>query len=103
MNATWDIARKEITDALRNKLFLIILGMLLILTVVSVVLGAYQVRVTAENYNKSIEFLKSLGKGDLPPMPNLNPISASKNFVNYIGMLGALPLMYYYTMQVISQ
>ncbi|HEY5587221.1 MAG TPA: ABC transporter permease subunit [Ruminiclostridium sp.] len=93
MNATWNIARKEITDALRNKLFLTILGMLLTLTVVSVVLGAYQVRMTVDNYNNSINFLKSLGKADLPPMPNLNPISASKGFVNYIGMLGALLAM----------
>ena len=93
MSATWNIARKEITDALRNKLFLIILGMLLTLTVVSVVLGAYQVGAAVDNYNSSIEFLKSLGKADLPPMPNLNPISASKGFVSYIGMLGALLAM----------
>src|SRR5665648_496225 len=93
MNATWIIARKEITDALKNKLFMIILGMLLILTVVSVVLGAYQVRVALDNYTNAIEFLKSLGKTELPPMPNLNPISASKGFVNYIGMLGALLAM----------
>ena len=90
MSATWNIAWKEITDALKNKLFLVILGMLLTLTVVSVVLGSYQVRAAVENYNNSIEFLKSLGKTDFPPMPNLNPISASKGFVNYIGMLGAL-------------
>lgn len=77
----------------RNKLFLIILGMLLVLTVVSVVLGAYQVRAEVDNYNTSIEFLKSLGKADLPSMPNLNPITVSKGFVNIIGMLGALLAM----------
>lgn len=43
-----------------------------------------------DNYNSSISFLQSLGKAELPPMPNLNPISASKGFVNYIGMVGAL-------------
>jgi len=93
MKVTWTIARKEITDALKNKLFLIILGMLLTLTVVSVVLGAYQVRLSVDNYNTSIEFLKSIGKTEFPPMPNLNPIAASKGFVNYIGMLGALLAM----------
>ena len=93
MNATWTIARKEITDALKNKLFLIILGMLLILTVVSVVLGAYQVRVSVDNYTNAVGFLKSLGKTELPAMPSLNPLSASKGFVNYIGMLGALLAM----------
>lgn len=85
-----EIAKKEIKDALKNKLFLIILGMLLILTIVSIVLGSYQVRIALNNYNSSISFLKSLGKTNLPPMPNLNPISASKGFVNFTGMLGAL-------------
>lgn len=85
-----EIAKKEIRDVFRNKLFLATLVMLLVLTIVSIVLGSYQVKVSLDNYNNSISFLKSLGKAELPPMPNLNPISASKGFVNYIGMVGAL-------------
>lgn len=85
-----EIAKKEIRDAFRNKLFLSILVMLLVLTVVSIVLGSYQVKIAMDNYNNSISFLKSLGKAELPPLPNLNPLSASKGFVNYIGMVGAL-------------
>lgn len=85
-----EIAKKEIRDVFRNKLFLAILVMLLVLTIVSIVLGSYQVKISLDNYNNSISFLKSLGKAELPPMPNLNPISASKGFVNYIGMVGAL-------------
>jgi ABC-2 type transport system permease protein len=84
------VIKKEISDALKNKLFLIILGMLFLLTIVSVVLGAYQVRVNLDSYNQSVSFLKSLGKTNLPAAPNLNPLSASKSFVNYIGLLGAL-------------
>lgn len=90
MNPMLVVAKKEITDALKNKLFLSILTMLLLLTVVSVVLGVYQVKVNLDSYNQSIEFLKSLGKTEFPPAPNLNPLSASKSFVNYIGLLGAL-------------
>lgn len=93
MNATMKIARKEITDALRNKLFLITLGLLLVLTVVSIVLGALQVRASMADYNNSIEFLKSMGKTEFPPKPNLNPLAASKGFVNYLGMIGALLAM----------
>lgn len=85
-----EIAKKEIKDALKNKLFIGILVILLILTVVSIVLGSFQVKIAMDNYNNSIQFLQSLGKTSLPPMPNLNPISASKGFVNYIGMVGAL-------------
>lgn len=90
MNTTWVVAKKEILDARRNKLFIIILAMLLLLTLVSIVLSAYQVRISVDEYNKSIEFLKSLGKTTFPDQPNLNPLAASKSFVNYIGMLGAL-------------
>lgn len=93
MNPMSVVSKKEITDAFRNKLFLSILAMLLLLTVVSVVLGSYQVKVNLDSYNQSVEFLKSLGKVDLPQAPNLNPLSASKSFVNYIGLLGALLAM----------
>lgn len=85
-----EIAKKEIRDAFRNKLFLSILVLLLVLTIVSIILGSFQVKIAMDNYNSSISFLQSLGKAELPPMPNLNPISASKGFVNYIGMVGAL-------------
>ena len=60
------IAKKEITDAFKNKLFIITLVMLMLLTIVSIILGAYQVRVQVEEYNSSVAFLKSLGKTDLP-------------------------------------
>lgn len=93
MNATMKIARKEITDALRNKLFLITLGLLLLLAIVSIILGALQVRASMADYNNSIEFLKSMGKTEFPPKPNLNPLAASKGFVNYLGMIGALLAM----------
>ncbi len=93
MAALLTIAKKEITDVFKNKFYMIILAMLIGLTVVSIILGAYQVRVSVEEYNQSIAFLKSLGKTELPAMPNLNPIASSKSFVNYIGMLGALIAM----------
>lgn len=84
------LAGKEIRDALRSRLFLIILMMLLALVVVSVVLGTFQVRVNVDSYNQSVALLKSIGKTNFPSAPNLNPLSASKSFTNSIGMLGAL-------------
>ena len=90
MNVTLKIAKKEIADAFKNKLFLIIMGLLLILALVSIILGAIQVRVALNDYNTSVDFLKSIGKTNLPAKPNLNPIAISKSFVNYLGMIGAL-------------
>lgn len=86
VNTTLKIARKEISDALHNKLFLITLGLLLLLAIVSITLAALQVRATMAEYNNSIEFLKSMGKTELPPKPSLNPLAASKGFVNYRGL-----------------
>lgn len=93
VNTTLKIARKEILDALHNKLFLITLGLLLLLAIVSITLAALQVRTTIVEYNNSIEFLKSMGKTELPAKPSLNPLAASKGFVNYIGMIGAILAM----------
>lgn len=90
MNVTLKIAKKEIRDVFRNKLFLIILGLLILLALVSIILGAIQVRMDLNEYNKSVEFLKYLGKTNFPAKPSLNPIAVSKSFVNYLGMIGAL-------------
>lgn len=90
MNVTLKVAEKEITDAFKNKLFIIILGLLLLLALVSIILGTIQVRVDFNEYNKSVEFLKSLGKTNFPVRPSSNPIAVSKSFVNYLGMIGAL-------------
>lgn len=91
MNSTIGIiAAKEVRDIIKSKIFLGILILLFAMTLVTVILGSAQVSHQLDLYQKSVEFLKSIGKTELPPMPSLNPIAVSKNYVNYIGMLGAL-------------
>jgi ABC-2 type transport system permease protein len=84
------IARKEIVDALRNRLFLLALVMLVALSLVAVGLGATTVHTRLTEYQQSVDLLKSLGKTQIPPMPTLNPLAVSKTFINYLAMLGAL-------------
>lgn len=84
------IMKKEIRDAFKSKLFLLIFAMLMLLVIVSVILGALQVKANVDAYDQSVAFLKSIGKTELPAVPNFNPLSSLKSFVNYIGMLGAL-------------
>ena len=84
------IAGKEITDALRNRLFLLALVMLVTLSLVAIGLGATTVHARLDEYQQSVDLLKSLGKTEIPPMPTLNPLAVSKTFVNYLAMLGAL-------------
>lgn len=87
------IAVKEFKDIFRNKAFVTILAFLLIMSMVTAILGSALVLQQVTAYQKSIEFLKSLGKTELPPMPNLNPIAVSKNYVNYMAMIGAILAM----------
>ena len=84
------IARKEISDAFRNRLFLAALVMLVGLSLIAIGLGAVTVRQHVAEYQQSVEILKNLGRTDIPPMPSLNPIAVSKNFINYLAMVGAL-------------
>ena len=87
------IARKEITDAFRNRLVIIALIMLLSLALVAVGLGAVQVRARVTEYEQSVQVLRDLGRTEIPPMPDLNPLAVSKNFINYLAMVGALLAM----------
>lgn len=87
------LARKEFTDAFRNRLFVVALVMLLALTLTAVGLGAATVHTRVAEYNQSVQVLTSLGRTDVPAMPSLNPIAVSKNFINYLAMIGALLAM----------
>ncbi len=87
------IARKEITDAFRNRLFLVSLVMLLALAIIAVSMGAITVHQRVAEYQQSVQVLKDLGRTDIPPMPSLNPIAVSKTFINYLAMVGALLAM----------
>jgi len=87
------IARKEIADAFRNRLVVIALIMLLALALVAVGLGAVQVRTRVTEYEQSVQVLRDLGRTEIPPMPDLNPLAVSKNFINYLAMVGALLAM----------
>lgn len=87
------IARKEIRDAFRNRLFVIALFMLLGLSLAAVILGALSVRSQMADYLKAVDILTNLGRTDFPAAPPVNPLAVSKNFINYLAMLGALLAM----------
>jgi ABC-2 type transport system permease protein len=89
----WVLARKEFTDAFRNRLFLVALVLLLALSLTAIGLGAITVHNRVAEYNQSVQVLRDLGRTEIPPMPSLNPIAVSKNFINYLAMVGALLAM----------
>lgn len=87
------IARKEMADAFRNRLFVAALVMLVGLTLIAISIGAVTVHRQVAEYRQAVQVLQSLGRTDIPPMPSLNPIAVSKNFINYLAMVGALLAM----------
>ena len=87
------IARKEIRDAFRNRLFIIALVLLLGLSLTAVTLGALSVRSQMADYLKAVDILTNLGRTDFPAAPPVNPLAVSKNFINYLAMVGALLAM----------
>lgn len=93
MQPLWIIARKEISDAFRNRLFLTAMIMLLGLSLIAIGLGSLSVRTQMTDYLQSVQILTNLGRTDFPAAPSLNPIAVSKNFINYLAMVGALLAM----------
>jgi ABC-2 type transport system permease protein len=87
------IARKEIRDAFRNRLFLIAMILLLGLSLTAISLGALSVRTQMADYLQAVNILTNLGRTDFPAAPPVNPIAVSKNFINYLAMVGALLAM----------
>ena len=92
-HAVWVIAKKEISDAFRNRLFLVAMIILLVLSLIAIGLGSVTVGKKMAEYNQSVQILTDLGRTDIPPAPDLNPIAVSKNFINYLAMVGALLAM----------
>lgn len=87
------IARKELTDAFRNGLFVAALVMLLGLSFAAVGIGAVTVHQRVADYRQSVQILQQLGRTDVPPMPTMNPLAVSKTFITYLSMAGALLAM----------
>ncbi|MCA9968309.1 MAG: hypothetical protein KC423_28890, partial [Anaerolineales bacterium] len=71
------IARKEIRDAFRNRLFIIALVLLLGLSLTAVTLGALSVRSQMADYLKAVDILTNLGRTDFPAAPPVNPLAVS--------------------------
>jgi ABC-2 type transport system permease protein len=93
VRALWVIACKEVHQVFRNRLFVTALVMLLGLSLVAISLGAATVHTRVADYEQAVQVLRDLGRTDIPPMPALNPIAVSKNFINYLAMVGALLAM----------
>jgi ABC-2 type transport system permease protein len=84
------IAEKEIKDALKNRVFLVLLLLLAGLIIISIIVSTLVFRSQVEQYQASLELLKSLGKEPKTPAPTLYPLNLLRGTVDYLEMIGAL-------------
>lgn len=85
------IARKEFTDAIKNQLFLVLLGFLLILTVTSMLVASLDYQNKVAEYNKSVQALIDLGKSrDVIVAPQFYPLKMLRGVINYVEIIGAI-------------
>ncbi|MGB3367705.1 MAG: hypothetical protein WBA54_09455, partial [Acidaminobacteraceae bacterium] len=90
MTSIWVIAKNEMKTAFRDQVFLIITFLFLILSIISVYIGATTKTVEMQTYQQVIESLKAAGTTIFPDQPVVTGLSILKNIVTYIGIVGAV-------------
>ncbi len=89
-NKLFVIARKEIIDALRSRVFLVMLVLLAGLVGVSIIVSTLVFKGQVDGYAASLELLKSLGKSPAGDAPTLYPLNLLRGAVDYVEIIGAL-------------
>ena len=85
------LAKKEYLDSLKNKIFLVLLGFLLILTIISIAVASFDFQNKVVEYNKSIRILQDLGKStDVITAPQFYPLKMLRGVMDYLEIIGAI-------------
>ena len=90
MNGIMTLARKEVKTAFRDSIFLIIIGLFVLLSVISVYIGSSTKNAELQAYQDILQLLKSQGATSLPSPPAIYPLSVLSNIVSYVSMIGAV-------------
>jgi ABC-2 type transport system permease protein len=84
------IAKKEFKTAFKDKIFIIITLLFIILSVLSVYIGSSTKSALLAAFNDIITSLKSQGITTLPPAPQIFPLAILQNIITYISIIGAV-------------
>lgn len=90
MNKINVIMKKEFKDIFRSKIFLIIFGILMILSIVSLFVSTMVFDSQVSQYEQSVQDLKAMGKQPTTQAPKLYPLSLLRGVVDYIEIIGAI-------------
>ncbi|MFC6356571.1 ABC transporter permease [Luethyella okanaganae] len=90
MNSSWVVARKELLDLRRDRLFTVLVAFLAIATLISVAVAAANFRTQLDAYNLYVQQLAASGSRTVPAAPRLFPLQLLRGGVEYLEILGAL-------------
>lgn len=86
----WVIARKELLDLRRDRLFAVLVAFLMIATLISVGVAAASFRTQIDAYNLYVQQLIAAGSTTKPAAPTFFPLQLLRGGVEYLEILGAL-------------
>jgi ABC-type transport system involved in multi-copper enzyme maturation permease subunit len=90
MNKIFLIAGKEYKDAMKNKLFLVVFLLLVVLTVTSIIVASLLFQSKVLDYQNSVQALKESGKIVTFSEPQFYPLKLLRGFVDYLEIIGAV-------------
>jgi len=84
------LARKEVKATFRDNIFLIITGLFVLLSIISVYIGSSTKNAEMQAYQDIMQLLKSQGATSLPSPPEIYHLSVLSNIISYVSMIGAV-------------
>lgn len=90
MNQIWTIAVKEFKTAFKDKIFIVITTLFLLLSILSVYIGSSTKNAELKAYSDIVDVLKSQGSKNFPPVPQIFPLAILQNIIKYVSIVGAV-------------
>ncbi len=90
MKGILTLAGKEVKTAFKDNIFLIITGLFVILSVISVYIGSSTKNAEMQAYQDILQLLKSQGTTSFPSPPQIFHLSVLSNIISYVSMIGAV-------------
>ena len=90
MKQVFIIAAKEFKTAFKDKVFLVITALFILLSIISVYIGSSTKNAEMKAYYDIVELLKSQGATSFPPSPEIFPLAILQNIIKYVSIIGAV-------------
>jgi ABC-2 type transport system permease protein len=84
------IAANSFKNALKDKVFITITILFLVLSIVSVFIGSSTKNAEMKAYQDIVQLLKTQGAQSFPEAPQIFPLAILQNIIQYITMIGAV-------------